>query len=55
MADTTKTIGEDSQKNFGINPQKFYINNTYRYEAVFNIIWHCAKNLTYPDFHKAIN
>ncbi|MBN3924639.1 HEAT repeat domain-containing protein [Nostoc sp. NMS4] len=35
--------------------KQFYKNNSYRYEAVFNIIWHCAENLTYPDFHKAIN
>ncbi|MEH1783006.1 MAG: hypothetical protein V7K67_24755 [Nostoc sp.] len=35
--------------------KKFYKNNSYRYEAVFKIIWHCAQNLTYPDFHKAIN
>ncbi|WP_375491026.1 hypothetical protein [uncultured Nostoc sp.] len=35
--------------------KKFYKNNSYRYEAVFKIIWHCAQNLTYPDFHKVIN
>ncbi|MEH1949874.1 MAG: hypothetical protein V7K77_23415 [Nostoc sp.] len=35
--------------------KQFYKSNSYRYEAVFNIIWHCAENLTYPDFHKAIN
>ncbi|AVH73477.1 HEAT repeat domain-containing protein [Nostoc sp. 'Lobaria pulmonaria (5183) cyanobiont'] len=35
--------------------KQFYSNNSYRYEAVFNIIWHCAENLTYPDFYKAIN
>ncbi len=35
--------------------KKFHKNSSYRYEAVFNIIWHCAENLTYPDFHKAIN
>ncbi|AVH67995.1 HEAT repeat domain-containing protein [Nostoc sp. 'Peltigera membranacea cyanobiont' N6] len=28
-------------------------NSSYRYEAVFKIIWHCAENLTYPDFYKA--
>ncbi len=32
-----------------------YKNSSYRYEAVFYIIWHCAENLTYPDFHKAMN
>ncbi|WP_459195296.1 hypothetical protein [Nostoc sp. FACHB-892] len=31
------------------------VNSSYRYEAVFNIIWHCAGNLTYPDFYKAMN
>ncbi|MEH2275061.1 MAG: HEAT repeat domain-containing protein [Nostoc sp.] len=35
--------------------KQFYRNNSYRYEAVFNIIWHSAKNLTYPDFYKAMN
>ncbi|MEH1891660.1 MAG: hypothetical protein V7K92_20125 [Nostoc sp.] len=35
--------------------EKFYKNSSYRYEAVLNIIWHCAENLTYPDFHKAMN
>ncbi len=35
--------------------KQFYKNNSYRYEAVFNIIWHCAENLTYPDFQKAMN
>ncbi|MEH2239599.1 hypothetical protein [Nostoc sp.] len=35
--------------------KQFYKNNSYRYEAVFNLIWHCAENLTYPDFHKAMN
>ncbi|WP_374108432.1 hypothetical protein [Nostoc sp. XA010] len=35
--------------------KQFYKNNSYCYEAVFNIIWHCAQNLTYPDFHKAMN
>ncbi|MEH1893750.1 MAG: hypothetical protein V7K94_00255 [Nostoc sp.] len=33
--------------------EQFYKNNSYRYEAVFKIIWHCAENLTYPDFYKA--
>ena len=35
--------------------KQFYRNNSYRYEAVFNIIWHSAENLTYPDFYKAMN
>ncbi|MCC5624942.1 HEAT repeat domain-containing protein [Nostoc sp. CHAB 5715] len=33
--------------------KQFYKNSSYRYEAVFNIIWHCAENMTYPDFSKA--
>ncbi|MDZ7960649.1 MAG: HEAT repeat domain-containing protein [Aulosira sp. DedQUE10] len=33
--------------------EQFYKNGSYRYEAVFNIIWHCAENLNYPDFYKA--
>jgi hypothetical protein len=32
---------------------QFSKNSSYRYEAVFNIIWHCAENLNYPDFYKA--
>ncbi|NEU82941.1 hypothetical protein [Nostoc sp. UIC 10630] len=39
----------------GYLSKQFYKNSSYRYEAVFNIIWHCAENLIYPDFHKAIN
>ncbi len=30
-----------------------YKNSSYRYEAIYNIIWHCAQNMTYPDFYKA--
>jgi hypothetical protein len=33
--------------------EEFYKNSSYRYDAVFNIIWHCAENMTYPDFYKA--
>ncbi|WP_442940812.1 hypothetical protein [Nostoc sp.] len=33
--------------------EQLYNNNSYRYEAVFNIIWHCAENMNYPDFYKA--
>ena len=33
--------------------EEFYKNSSYRYEAVFNIIWHCAENMTYPEFYKA--
>ncbi|MFN6566709.1 HEAT repeat domain-containing protein [Dendronalium sp. ChiSLP03b] len=32
--------------------EQFYKNSSYRYEAVFNIIWHCAENMNYPDFYK---
>ncbi|WP_375510321.1 hypothetical protein [uncultured Nostoc sp.] len=39
----------------GYLSKQFYKNSSYRYEAVFNIIWHCAENLTYQDFYKAIN
>ncbi|MEH2289106.1 HEAT repeat domain-containing protein [Nostoc sp.] len=35
--------------------KQLYKSNSYRYEAVFNIVWHSAENLTYPDFYKAIN
>lgn len=35
--------------------EPYYKNTSYRYEAVFNIIWHCAENMTYPDFYKAMN
>jgi hypothetical protein len=33
--------------------EKFYKNSSYRYEPVYNIIWHCAQNMTYPEFYKA--
>ncbi|BAT53401.1 hypothetical protein NOS3756_23610 [Nostoc sp. NIES-3756] len=32
--------------------QQLYKNSSYRYEAVFKIIWHCAENLYYPEFYK---
>ncbi|MEH2264169.1 hypothetical protein [Nostoc sp.] len=32
--------------------EQLYDNNSYRYEAAFNIIWHCAENMNYPDFYK---
>ncbi|WP_442944209.1 hypothetical protein [Nostoc sp.] len=35
--------------------KQLYKNSSYHYESVFNLIWHCAENLTYPDFYKAIN
>ncbi|MFN6540160.1 MAG: hypothetical protein RM021_027955 [Nostoc sp. EkiNYC01] len=35
--------------------EPYYKNTSYRYDAVFKIIWHCAENMTYPDFYKAIN
>lgn len=33
--------------------EQFYKNSSYRYEAVLNIIWHCAQNMTYPEFYNA--
>ncbi|BAZ13470.1 putative signal transduction protein with Nacht domain [Calothrix sp. NIES-4071] len=30
-----------------------YNSTSYRYEAVYNLIWYCAQNMTYPDFCKA--
>ncbi|MEH2454030.1 hypothetical protein [Nostoc sp.] len=35
--------------------EPYYKNTSYRYEAVFKIIWHCAENMTYPDFYKVMN
>jgi HEAT repeat protein len=32
--------------------QQFYKNSSYRYEAVFKIIWHCAEKMNYLDFYK---
>ncbi|MBD2594095.1 HEAT repeat domain-containing protein [Nostoc spongiaeforme FACHB-130] len=32
--------------------QQFYKNSSYRYEAVFKIILHCAENLNYPEFYQ---
>ncbi|MBW4493761.1 MAG: hypothetical protein KME26_11880 [Oscillatoria princeps RMCB-10] len=33
--------------------EPFYKNSSYRYEAVLDILWHCAQKMTYPDFCKA--
>lgn len=33
--------------------EKFYKQSSYHYEAAFRTIWHCAQNMTYPDFCKA--
>ena len=27
--------------------------SSYRYEACYRLIWHCAQNMTYPDFFEA--
>lgn len=27
--------------------------SSYRYEACYNLIWHCAQKMPYPDFYKA--
>jgi HEAT repeat protein len=27
--------------------------SSYRYEACYRLIWHCAQNMTYPDFYEA--
>lgn len=27
--------------------------SSYRYEACYNLIWHCAQNMPYSDFYKA--
>jgi len=32
--------------------EQFYKNSSYRYEAVFKIIWHCAENLSYLEFYR---
>ncbi|MBD2195060.1 MULTISPECIES: HEAT repeat domain-containing protein [Calothrix] len=37
----------------GYLSQPFAKNSSYRYDAVFHIIWHCANNLNYPDFYTA--
>ncbi len=31
----------------------FSKSSSYRYDAVLNIVWHCAQNLTYQDFYNA--
>ncbi len=33
--------------------EQFYKRSSYRYEAAFNIIWHCAENMNYPAFYQA--
>ncbi|WP_373693691.1 hypothetical protein [Limnofasciculus baicalensis] len=25
----------------------------YFYDACYRLIWHCAQNMTYPDFYQA--
>ncbi|WP_368009813.1 HEAT repeat domain-containing protein [Laspinema palackyanum] len=30
-----------------------YKNDFYRYEKSFQVIWHCAQNLPYPEFYRA--
>ncbi|BAZ00554.1 putative signal transduction protein with Nacht domain [Tolypothrix tenuis PCC 7101] len=37
----------------GYLSQPFAKNSSYRYDAVFHIIWHCANNLNYRDFYIA--
>ncbi|PAX59610.1 HEAT repeat domain-containing protein [Brunnivagina elsteri] len=43
-----------------IKSLKQYLNETsykstsYRYEAVYNLIWYCAQNMNYLDFYKSI-
>ncbi|MBW4662848.1 MAG: hypothetical protein KME01_01380 [Chroococcus sp. CMT-3BRIN-NPC107] len=32
---------------------KFGRYDSYWYETCYNLIWHCAQNMTYPDFYKA--
>ncbi len=27
-----------------------YSNTSYRYEAIYNLIWYCAPNISYVDF-----
>jgi HEAT repeat protein len=31
--------------------EKSYKNTSYRYEAVYNLIWYCAQNMNYLDFY----
>lgn len=33
--------------------EEVYKSRCDRYDAIYNIIWHCAQNMTYPDFYKA--
>lgn len=33
--------------------EQFYKSSSYRYEAAFKLIWHCAENMNYPAFYKA--
>ena len=32
--------------------EPFYKNSFYRYEAAYNLIWHCAENMPYSAFYK---
>jgi len=33
--------------------EKFYKSSSYRYDAVYTLMWHCAQKISYQDFYKA--
>ncbi|GAB4201151.1 MAG: hypothetical protein Fur006_53300 [Coleofasciculaceae cyanobacterium] len=33
--------------------EKVYKNDSYRYEAAYSLIWHCAQTMSYPEFYNA--
>ena len=35
--------------------EKFYKSSSYRYDAVYELMWHCADNMSYQDFYQAWN
>ena len=35
--------------------EKIYKSSSYRYDAVYELMWHCAENMSYQDFYQAWN
>jgi HEAT repeat protein len=35
--------------------EKVYKKDFYRYEAAYSLIWHCAQNMSYPEFYNAFH
>ncbi|MGD1909578.1 MAG: hypothetical protein ACFB2X_01530 [Rivularia sp. (in: cyanobacteria)] len=38
-----------------MSAKSFTFISSYRYDAVYKLIWHCAENMSYQDFNQAWN